>query len=730
MIVRFSVIILTWNRAALLADCLEALVRQSVPPCEVIVVDNGSTDATSAVLERFGTCDVSEESSGENAVSGDAGDGVPSRPRVRRVPGDPTRGWAAARNLGVQATRGDWVVFTDDDCLPPRDWLEKLRIQVETERWDAVGGLAVAPEGMRFPNWWHPDLAWAVGLSPSRAEKPEARWDATVYPTTSNWASRRDVLLAEPFQEIPEVSLDRSVQGQSRLYAGGREDAELWRRLRQRGYRCRLDPDWTVTHRVGQDRFGFFRVLKRAHQDGIALQRREPKDGLLPSEVDTLGSLPGALLLALLKNPADFRRESARLGVWAARQAGQCRQALRRLGWGRGTGILVRLALRSARMQGMGFLKRVIRRGGIALLRSFRPIQPSPNRGVGTPLSAFEETIVVGGAGFLGDLVLLRLLIAGLRRKRPDARVILVTTPAGEELYRGDPEAPELVVVGREAGSVHADVRAIRTAVGEAVRVVCLVAYFHKAHPSLVYAVRRARVVVFSDEVGFARQWYYDRADQLVEKRADRPEVENLADLFAEAGFEGPVPHVPFHLSGEERLALKRALDLRGLGVRPFVVLAPGTGQPGKFWIEERWSELARRIQTEWGWTVVLTGPEGEAELLNRIHEQAPDCKIWTCGLRELSALLEQARLLVCCDNGAKHLAVALGTPSLTLFGPTDERQWGAYRQEDRHCVVRGCMADLFWEERVGLPLNHEMCCISVARVWEALTALVSSVFP
>ncbi|HNY26080.1 MAG TPA: glycosyltransferase [Candidatus Sumerlaeota bacterium] len=732
MAVRFSVIILTCNRAALLADCLEALVRQSVPPFEVIVVDNGSTDATPAVLARFGCLDVSEGEADGNVESPKPQDGTGSGFLLRRIAGDPALGWAAARNLGVQAARGDWVVFTDDDCLPPCDWLEKLKNQVETGRWDAVGGLAVAPGGMRFPRWWHPDLAWAVGLSSTPDEKSDTRWDATVYPTTSNWASQRDMLLAEPFQEIPEAFLDQSAEGQARLYAGGREDAELWRRLRQRGYRCLLDPAWTVTHRVGLDRLEFRRILKRAYQDGIALQRREPKDGLLPSAVDTLVSLPGALLLAALKNPADFRREAARLGVWAARQAGQCRQALRRLGWGRGTGYLAWLACRSALLQGTGFLKRGARRGGIALLRCFHPVQPSPlikRMGKG-PEAAFEETVVVGGAGYLGDLVLLRSLIAGLRRKRPKARVILVTTPAGEELYRGDPETPELVVVGRTAGSVRADTQAIQSAVGKVPRVVFLVAYFHKAHPSLVYCLKQARVVTLSDEVGFPRQWYYDRADQLITKRADRHEIENLARLFAEAGFEGEIPHVPLHLSEGERQEMARALETRGLAPRGYVVLAPGTGQPGKFWLEERWAELARRIGTELGWPVLLTGPESEAGLLNRIREQAPDCQIWTCGLRELGTLLERARLLVCCDNGAKHLAVAVGTPSLALFGPTDERQWGACRQTERHPVVRGCGADLFWEERVGLPLNHEMGCLSVSQVWDALIALVRTVSP
>ncbi len=731
MAVRFSVIILTCNRAALLADCLEALARQSVPPTEVVVVDNGSTDTTPEVLARFGCVDVSENEAGGNIESLRLPDGTGPGFLLKRVVGDPARGWAAARNLGVQAVRGDWVVFTDDDCLPPHDWLEKLRNQVETGRWDAVGGLAVAPEGMCFPNWWHPDLAWAVGLSPSRAEKPEARWDATVYPTTSNWASRRDVLLAEPFQEIPEAALDQSSEERSRLYAGGREDAELWRRLRQRGYRCLLDPEWTVTHRVGLERLGWFRVLKRAHQDGIALQRREPKGGLLPAAVDSLVRLPGELLLACWRKPENFRREAARLLVWAARQAGQCRQAMLRFGWVRGTVCLARIAARSAILQGAGFLKRGVRQGSVALWRCFHPVQPSPlNKEGGMSSSGFEKTVVVGGAGYVGDLVLLRLLIAGLRRRRPEARVILLTTPAGEDLYRGDSEAPEIVVVGREGESPRADAQAVRSAVGTHPQVVFLVAYFHKAHPGLVYSLKQARVVAFSDEVGFPRQWYYDRADRLISKRADRHEVENLASLFAEAGFAGEMPHAPLYLSDGERQELARALETRGVAPQGYVVLAPGTGQPGKFWLEERWAELARRIETELGWPVVLTGPESEVGLLNRIREQAPACLVWSCGLRELVALLEKARLLVCCDNGAKHLAVEVGTPSLALFGPTDERQWGACRQTERHRVVRGCSADLFWEERVGLPENHEMCCLSVAQVWSALNALARSVSP
>jgi glycosyltransferase involved in cell wall biosynthesis len=97
---RVSVIVPTRNRRALLRDLLDALAKQSIDDFEVIVVDDGSTDG-------------SAEEVGATAEAGTP---------VRLVQGHGA-GAVAARLAGVAAARGEYLAFTDDDCVPQPDWL-------------------------------------------------------------------------------------------------------------------------------------------------------------------------------------------------------------------------------------------------------------------------------------------------------------------------------------------------------------------------------------------------------------------------------------------------------------------------------------------------------------------------------------------------------------------------------------------------------------------------------
>ncbi|WP_150118011.1 glycosyltransferase family 2 protein, partial [Meiothermus taiwanensis] len=89
----FSVVIPTYNRAQLLARTVRAFLAQDGVPFEVIVVDDGSTDATPEVLAGF------------------------RDPRLR-VLRQPNAGLASARNAGLLQARGQYVLFNDDDIVP------------------------------------------------------------------------------------------------------------------------------------------------------------------------------------------------------------------------------------------------------------------------------------------------------------------------------------------------------------------------------------------------------------------------------------------------------------------------------------------------------------------------------------------------------------------------------------------------------------------------------------
>ena len=115
--------------------------------------------------------------------------------------------------------------------------------------------------------------------------------------------------------------------------------------------------------------------------------------------------------------------------------------------------------------------------------------------------------------------------------------------------------------------------------------------------------------------------------------------------------------------------AFPEAIEARGE-----IVLLPGAGKPNKIW--PHFAELARRIGPR---ALVVWGP-GEQELAQAIGARmAPPTN-----LRELAYLLQKAEVVIGGDTGPLHLAAALGTKVIGLYGPTDPRRNGPYGQLER----------------------------------------------
>ena len=104
MTLRASVVVPTYRRPEHIQTCLEALLAQDMDPdsYEIIVVDNAAGEETRRRVDRLA-----------------AGSGR----SIRYIPAPEQRGPAAARNVGWRSARGQFVAFTDDDCVPAHDWL-------------------------------------------------------------------------------------------------------------------------------------------------------------------------------------------------------------------------------------------------------------------------------------------------------------------------------------------------------------------------------------------------------------------------------------------------------------------------------------------------------------------------------------------------------------------------------------------------------------------------------
>lgn len=148
------------------------------------------------------------------------------------------------------------------------------------------------------------------------------------------------------------------------------------------------------------------------------------------------------------------------------------------------------------------------------------------------------------------------------------------------------------------------------------------------------------------------------------------------------------------------------------------VVIHPGAAFAARRWPPDRFAAVAAALHGA-GHNVVVTGDGSEVELAQSVAQQAglPASRVLagTLGLLGLVALISDCRLLVCGDTGVGHIATAVGTPSVLLFGPTPPNRWGP-RGAGPHIVV--------WAGDKGDPHADRphpgLLLITVARVLEA----------
>lgn len=127
-----------------------------------------------------------------------------------------------------------------------------------------------------------------------------------------------------------------------------------------------------------------------------------------------------------------------------------------------------------------------------------------------------------------------------------------------------------------------------------------------------------------------------------------------------------------------EREEAQRVLTEAGVGGRAYAVLNPGGNNEAKRWPADRYSTLAAWLRDEHGLAVVVNGSPAERGLCDQIAAASGGAAVSLPGIgmsfAGVKAVVGGARVLVTNDTGPRHIAVALGVPTVTLFGPTDHR--------------------------------------------------------
>lgn len=148
-------------------------------------------------------------------------------------------------------------------------------------------------------------------------------------------------------------------------------------------------------------------------------------------------------------------------------------------------------------------------------------------------------------------------------------------------------------------------------------------------------------------------------------------------------------PILPCDWIEGDRLAADWGIDLQ----MPTVGVHPGARNPEKRWPAEGFAQVADRLAGELGAQVIITGSREELELATRVAACMKTRSFNLAGrtsLGGLAALMAQMQMVVANDSGPSHLAAALGTPSVVLFGPTDPARWAPLKSGHHRAIWSG----------------------------------------
>src|SRR5882672_1625609 len=313
--------------------------------------------------------------------------------------------------------------------------------------------------------------------------------------------------------------------------------------------------------------------------------------------------------------------------------------------------------------------------------------------------------ILVKGNNWLGDAVMSLPTLKSLKAMQPRARVVVLTKPAFADLYRGAPYVDE--VFAHERGGMPAWLRTVKELKKRKFDVALLLPRSFSA-ALLAWSARIPRRIGYAD--GARTRLLTETPPPLA--RTHR--VYHYHHLLSALG-DPPIAQAP-------RLEIPddaRAWAEEKLPGGPWIGFNPGaTYGAAKQWFPDRFIELGKRL-TRRGKPVVVGGP-AEAELGELVARGIGGISIaGKTTIMQLAAAIARCSLFVTNDTGPMHVADAVGTPMVAIFGPTDWIVTPPFGK--KHTIVRHEIECSPCLKRV-CPLGHHDCMkkIDVSQVLKA----------
>ena len=321
----------------------------------------------------------------------------------------------------------------------------------------------------------------------------------------------------------------------------------------------------------------------------------------------------------------------------------------------------------------------------------------------------------------LGDIVLTTPAIRAVRAHFPDAYIAMLVAKQSAEILRENPHLDEIITFDRLAKNKDT---------GEMLRI-----------------IRHLRERKFTMAIDFQRKFrtemlmYFSGATECIGKgrlcavrvheQGNKHATAHYFDMLHAAGIPAEDQRLELFLAESERLDAVQRFDTAGVtegGLK--VGFFPGAGWKLREWMPERFAAIGDRLVEHFNANVLIFGGPKEAELVQTVANlmNAPAVPFASnLQVRQLAACLEKCDLFLTNDTGPMHIAAAVGTPTVSLFGPGNHIRFqplGTLHQTIRHAVP--CSPCKQFTDKC--KDNICMKGIGVDEVWQSVSRVLAGV--
>jgi heptosyltransferase III len=332
------------------------------------------------------------------------------------------------------------------------------------------------------------------------------------------------------------------------------------------------------------------------------------------------------------------------------------------------------------------------------------------------------KNVLVIKLRYIGDVLLATPTLRAIKAAYPEARLTMLVTAGTEDLLRNHPDVDRIMTVEKDSFAAQwrliSELRRLRCD-----SVIDLTDGDRSAWLSRLSGASRR--IGFNDEGRWRGRCYSHVVQSTARHRIDR-DLDALTPLSISASDRTP----RLFLTSEDERQAEQLLDRLGLNpMAPFAVIQPGARYWFKAWPVDRFAELADRLAVVFGYRVLIGGSRQDCQVAEQIASLATSKPVVLAGqapLRTFAAVVKKAALFVGNDSGAMHIAAAVGTPIVALFGPSNPAEWGP----------RGSRVEVIYKDVDCRACFHPTCergdqncmrLIAVEEVWAAARRMVRS---